>query len=191
MAQDDPIYAPCLMQFPAPSEFADMTDWIAAMEDAGWNHRTWEMMRTSAAPPLAEISIGSRFLPSPFRNAAEAQDFADRALTAFEPSMSVNEIFTRGDLSAAVSTVELDPGVISVLCTFAGPSVPDADAIFAIDERSMDEIGISMGFLEPDLPDNAVSLDVTAIRFNGSDTVLAPITGREGITVAFEYTLPG
>lgn len=186
-AQDDPIYAPCLLQFPAPEEFLAMEDQIAAMEGAGWTHRTWDIMRNRAAPPLAEIEHVASTFPSAFRNAAEAQAFADRAMYIYEQSMEFVEVFTRDGVSASVTSAEFGTGVIGVRCTFAGLSVPDVAQIFAEDENSRDDLAFTMGWIEPSLPDNAIDLTVTALRFDGDEAVLAPLTGREGLMVSYDY----
>lgn len=189
VAQGDPIYAPCLQQFPAPDEFADASAYIDAMEEAGWTHRTWGMMRNRAAPPLAEVA-GVVFFPSRFRNAIEAQTYVDQARERFEGSMDLLEIFTRDGMSASLSAVELDPGVISVSCTFAGLSVPGVAALTAETSEADAEFAIVARPLDPDTSDDGGEARGSVFRFQGPDDVLAPLSAREGLQMSFEYTAP-
>lgn len=189
MAQDEPIYAPCLMQFPAPAEFADASAYIDAMEAAGWTHRTWGMTRNRAAPALAEIA-GVVFLPSRFRNALEAQAYVDQAWGRYEGTMDLLEIFTRDGMSASVTAAELDPGVISVSCTFAGDSVPGVAALTAETTEVDAEFAVVVRRLEPETPDGGEEARGAVFRFQGPDEVLAPLSAREGLQMSFDYTAP-
>lgn len=189
LAQEEAIYAPCLEQFPAPEEYADASAYINSMEEAGWTHRTWDMMRNRAAPPLAEID-GTIYFPSRFRNVLDAQAYVDQAWERYEGLMHFYEIFTRDGMSAAVTAAETAPGVVRVSCTFAGVSVPGVAALTAETTEADAEFAIVVRPLNPETPDGGGEVNGTVFRFQGPEDVSAPLSAREGLQMSFEYTAP-
>ncbi len=189
VAQDALIYAPCLQQFPVPEELGELDDYIAAMEDAGWNHRTWSFTINRAAPPLLELAAAQRF-PSRFRTVLDAMSFVDQAHSNFGMTLDVSQVFARDGVSASVSSYEFEPGQVSVVCTFAGMDIPEFETMFADTLQINDEFAVALARHEPELPPNATLLTVTALRFTGPEALLDPLSMREGISISYRYTAP-
>ncbi|ABD53747.1 hypothetical protein [Jannaschia sp. CCS1] len=188
-AQDEPIYAPCVTRFPAPEEFGTGGAFTAALEAQGWVMQTSDAARLAAAAPLADIEA-LVFAPDAFADAADALDYASRAMTRYEPQMVFIEIFTRAGLSASLSAVELDPGYVTVRCTFAGPEVPSVKDFLDTDRVLADGSAARVRLIPQDTPDGVVTYSIVAFQFDGDDTTLAPITGREGLQTSFIYRVP-
>lgn len=188
-AQDMPFYAPCL------ERFETVDDYIAAFEAEGWTHRTWEIMRNRAAPPLAEIRGLMTAAPNRFQTAVQAEQYAAAALERYQEfGLEFVEILTLGDLSASVAAGDSSVGFI-VRCDFAGPSLPEFDALFGDSMVGREELAFSMGRIEVDAPDAGADVTVTdprevsitAVRIEGDDAVLAPLSAREGVWISVDY----
>lgn len=190
LAQDDAVYAPCLMHFAAPEEFADIPDYVSAMEDAGWTHRVGDIQRGLATPALANVETILRINPLRFRDASDVQAYVDRAMQRYQPTLGFVELFTRDGMSASITAAEVEPGMIAVLCTFAGPSVPDVARVFAQDQITDPGRAFTSGRIEPDLPEGATNFRMLAVRFEGDEATLAPLSAREGVLLAYNYLVP-
>lgn len=188
LAQDDPIFAPCLQQFPAPEEFGDASGYIAAMQDAGWTHLTQAPDREPAAPGLAEISAAVIFFPSAFETVDSALDFVTRAGRSYRQAFQFNEVFSRDGVSAAVSAAQLSPGAITVECIFAGSSLVGMDDLLAqAADSPFGDLAVELVAVDVEEPEKTIRLNVTAVRFVEDEAVLAPLSVREGISLSYAY----
>ena len=176
-AQEDPIYAPCLDASRVTADFSDV-------QAAGWTHLTAAQRREQAAPPLAEVELAARSLPYSFLDVEEATEFAGQALATYLSTLGIHEIFTRDGQTASISADLDQPGRVTVRCVFAGMEVADVATIFASDVRASEDLAISFGSIpDPARPDGVQSLEITAIRFEGDEAVLAPLSVREAVIV--------
>lgn len=189
IAQDDPIYAPCLLQFSALEEFGNASAYIAAMHDAGWIHVTDAPDRERAAAGLAVVHFAAAFLPSAFNTAGGAQNFVTRAGRAYQPSLPFIEVFARDGVTAAASETQFSPGQLTVQCTFAGSGLESMDDMLAQSGNTPFGLAMELAFVEVAEPEKTINLNVTAMRFVQDEATLAPLSVREGIRLTYTYEL--
>lgn len=181
-AQTDPeVYAPCL------AEHATAPAMIGAMQAAGWTHVVTPDAGLAAMQGPAEVRMALIRLEGAFASVDETMAFVASAAETAARDLSLVDVFTQGEMSAAISVFPHTGTAADLSCIFAGPALPGTGAILGNAPAGAGMLSFVFNGVTPEPRPTTRFLQVDAMRFVGDASILAPLAGREGIIVTHRF----